>query len=373
MKTEISSLELHFLLKELQQLISAKLEQLYQLENEFIFQFHIPNKGKTFLRVIMGKLLYLASSKPEAPITPPNFCIYLRKRLRSARLRSIEQIAFERVLKLHFETKDNKFNLYLEIFGNGNLILCDENDTILSAREYHEWKDRSLKPKKPYLPPMKDLDFLTLTKDQLHQALIKSDKENLVKTLAIDLSLGGMFAEEICLLSSIDKNVKSRSLTEKETQELYQSTRDILKKELKPFIITKDNSLPEVLPFPLEKHKDQNLELLSSFNQAIDSILTKHEEKKITEVEKKAKTKTDSIQEIINSQNLRIQGLEKSEKENQKKGEFIYENYMDIDAILRNILELREEHSWKEIKSLLKEDSRIKSITEKTGEITLDM
>ena len=375
MKTELSSLELHYLIKELQVLISAKVEQVYQIAGEeVIIQFHIPNQGKQFLRIIMGDLLYLASNKGAVPEKPPNFCLYLRRKLKNSRLRSISQEGFERVINLLFETKDAKFNVHVELFSKGNIIIADENDIILSAFEYQEWGSRSIKPKKTYIPPSKGCNFLTLSQEELKSIILNSEKENLVKSLAIDLGLGGLFSEELCTLADLDKSVKANSLTDAELDALYTQMQSLKSKEILPAVhtLSTNSETKEVLPFPVNLKNSIKSTSFESFNKALDSVFTKHlDSSKVESVQKDAKTKLNKVNDIIEQQTLRIKGLEVSEQENQKKGELIYENYVKIDDLLKHVAELRKEHSWKEVEEILKSESLIKSINEKTGEINL--
>src|SRR5262245_7738834 len=46
---------------------------------------------------------HFLSRKPEAPETPPGFCMLLRKELRGARLQGIEQPGFDRIARFRFE------------------------------------------------------------------------------------------------------------------------------------------------------------------------------------------------------------------------------------------------------------------------------
>jgi len=59
MKQEITSLDLHFLAKELQVLIGGKVDKIYEQEEnkkEFLFRFHVPGKGKMQLRISLPGL-----------------------------------------------------------------------------------------------------------------------------------------------------------------------------------------------------------------------------------------------------------------------------------------------------------------------------
>ena len=378
MKSDLSSLELNYLVKELEVLVGGKLEQLYQLgRDEFTMQLHVPSIGKSILRIIIGKMMYLASSKTPAPETPPSFCIYLRKKLKNARIKSIGQLGFERIVEFVFETKDAQLRLIFELFSKGNVVLCNEEGIILSILEQQEWKDRTLKPKQHYEYPKKEFNFLAMTNAELDIMLTKSDKESLVKTLAMDLGLGGVYAEELCRLSGVDKNIKSNSLSEKEAASLYLIMQDMISKQFAPVVVYEDDEkskVKDITPFRLESYREFAISEFDTFSNALDSVLTSKEHvTAVAAAEKHAKTKIDKINEMIEQQTLRIKGLEVSEKENQRKGEVIYENYILVQQVLAEINELRKSSSWQAVKERFKGHKIIRDINDKTGEITLEL
>ncbi len=378
MKTEMTSLELHFLLKELQELISAKVEQIYQIgKEELVLQLHVPSKGKRILRIVLGKLMYIASNKGEVPEKPHGFCLFLRKKLRNSRLRELRQLGFERIVEFLFETREQKFRLVIELFSKGNIVLCDELGMILSALEQQKWKDRTIMPKHQYDYPKKEYNILTVSREQLTELLHKSQKENLVKTLAIDLGLGGTYSEELCIIAGVDKNLKANQLSDKETYSIYQAIQSILTKDISPLIMYSDeekSDVKDIVPFGLEHFADLPSSSEGSFNQALDSVLTtKAHTKAIETAEKKAKSRIDKVNEMIFRQRMRIEGLEVSEKDNQRKGEIIYENYPLVKQVLDDIAEMRKDLSWKEISAKFKGHKIIRGIDPKTGEITIDL
>lgn len=378
MKSEMTSLELHFLLRELQEMVSAKVEQIYLIgKDEMILQLHVPGRGKRILRIVLGRLMYLASDKGAVPEKPHGFCLFLRRKLKNSRLRELRQLGFERIVEFLFETKERKFRLIIELFSKGNIVLCDEQGVILSALEQQKWKDRTIMPKHVYDYPKKEFNILTVSGERLTDMLHKSQKENLVKTLAIDLGLGGTYAEELCLMSGVDKNLKANQLSDKEAESLFDAIQLMLSKDISPLIIYSDEAKEEVkdiVPFALVGFAGQPSDHALSFNQALDSVLTeKSHDREVDAAEKKAKTRIDKVNEMISSQRVRIEGLERSEKENQRKGEVIYENYALVKRIMEDIAELRKELSWKEIAEKYRGNRLIKSVDPKTGEITIEV
>ncbi|MBU2560854.1 MAG: NFACT family protein [Nanoarchaeota archaeon] len=376
MKTEISALELHYLMDELQGLVSAKLEQVYQIEKaELILQLHAPGIGKRIMRIVLGKLMYLASNKGEVPEKPSGFCLYLRKKLKNARLRQLTQLGFERIVEFLFETKEARFRLVVELFSKGNVVLCNEQGIILSALENQEWKDRSIRPKEPYKYPEKEFNFLTITKEGLAALLNKSDKENLVKTMAMDLGLGGVYAEELCLMAGVDKGLKSNQLSDKEVEAVFDAITRLRAKEISP-VMYKDSEgkVKDIVPFGLNFYRPFQATAAADFNTALDTVLTtKTESRALEQTEKAAKTKIGKIDEMISQQRMRIEGLEKSEVENQRKGEFIYENYPLVQKAIDELNEMRKTRSWKDIRQKFKGHKIIKDVDEKNGEVTLEL
>ena len=175
MKKSISSIELACLVKEFQSIVDGKVNKIWLLGGsqgkELLLQLHIPNKGKKYLKVKAPDFTYLTDFKPETPVKPHGFCMFLRKRLNNARIRSVEQIDFERILKIVFEKKEGKMILYAELYTPGNFILTDENNKILSALETKKWKDREIKKGLEYVYPKLKYNFLKLKQSELTELI----------------------------------------------------------------------------------------------------------------------------------------------------------------------------------------------------------
>ena len=79
-------------------------------------------------------LIYIASSKKEAPLSAPNFCMLLRKYIGTARIVDIYQPDFERVIVFELEHLDEmgdvcRKKLIVEIMGkHSNIIFANEEE-----------------------------------------------------------------------------------------------------------------------------------------------------------------------------------------------------------------------------------------------------
>lgn len=367
MKKDLSSLEIHYALQELHFLIDQKIDKIYHpRKNEVILQFHVSGKGKYILNIIAGKFLFLTDIKGEYG-EPSGFCMFLRKYLDNARLRAINQLSSERIVEFVFEKKDAKKILIIELFGNGNIILTDEGYTILSAIEYHRWKDREIKVKLKYEYPKKLINFFNLKLEDLKKTLTESKRENLVKTLAIDISLGGLYSEEACLLAKLDKNKKPQDISDKEITNLLQTISKLLKNKIKAYVIYEKGEPIDAIPFDLEVYGGNNKKEVKTFSEAL--VIYSSSKK---EVEKTPKQKQiEKIQRIIEKQEEKIKELGQKEKDQRGKAELIYANYQLIDGILKEIDKATKKYSWNEIREKLKGHKIIKDVNVKDKKITV--
>ena len=369
MKKELSALEINYLIKEFKELVNSKVDSIFQPQkDEILIQLFIPGKGKKILR-ILPNFIYLTETKKQSEQSL-GFGMNLRKHLINSRLRSIKQIDSERILEILFETKDHKYYLMIELFCNGNIILCNQDKTIITLLKSHKWKDRELKPKIKYITPPKKLNFLETTQKETKK-ILNSDKQ-LVKKLATDIGLGGIYAEEICLLTNIDKN--KEKLDEKEVEKLTKELKNITNKKTKPFIVYKEDKIIDITPFQLQIYKDFKSENTKDYNSAIDLILTKQlnsliEDKKTDIYEKKI----EKVNLIIENQKEKIEEMNNKIGKDEKKAELIYNNYNIIKEIIKEINKAKQKYDWKQIKEKLKGHKIIKEVNSKEKTIILEL
>jgi predicted ribosome quality control (RQC) complex YloA/Tae2 family protein len=369
MKKDLSSLEIHYMLKELKLLIDQKIDKIYHPhKNELILQFHVTGKGKHILRIIAGKYLFLTDIKEESK-EPSGFCMFLRKHISNARLREINQLGSERIVEFIFEKKQGKEILIIEFFSNGNIILTDDKYTILSATEYHKWKDREIKAKLNYQYPKKPANIFNLKLKDIKDTIKNSNKEGIVKTLAIELGFGGLYSEELCLLTKIDKNKKPNEITDKDIKNLLDTVSNLLKNKINAQLIYKEDDLIDAIPFNLELYNKNNKKESKTFSQALDFYVNSKKEVKKTPKQKQI----EKLQRIIEKQKEKIIELEQKEKKQREKAELIYNNYKLIDEILKEIKKASEKYSWKEIKEKLKGHNIIKDVNMKDKKITIKL
>ncbi len=149
--------------------LGAKIEKIHQPEKDQIVLITRSVSGGRRLLIDAGAnnpRLGFTFSQKENPMSPPMFCMLLRKHLTGAKLSDILQPGFERVAEFVFDTYDEmgfpcKRKLIAEIMGKySNLIFTNEDGKIialLKAVDFTTSSRRQLLPGMKYeLPPKQD-------------------------------------------------------------------------------------------------------------------------------------------------------------------------------------------------------------------------
>lgn len=149
-------LTLKKLMKHLESLKDKTLKQIYQpLKNEYYFQF-----GDIFLRVsLKPEFSFVSLSQKfwdDLPY-PSNFVMLLRSQIKGARVISISQLGFDRVLlidlkKLKESGQVKNFRLVIELMGKfSNIILVDlDSSKIVDAHKRISTRFRDIQPGKRF-------------------------------------------------------------------------------------------------------------------------------------------------------------------------------------------------------------------------------
>lgn len=368
MKKQLSSLDFHYLISELQQLIDSKVDKIYHNDKELIIRFYAFNRGKKTLKIVADKGMFLTEEDEEHK-EPTGFCMFLRKHLDNARLLKIEQLKPERIVSFIFEKSGKKGTLFVEFFGKGNMIFCDDKNIILNALEHHKFKDRTINPKVEYKHPIMKYNIFELNKEDLIALFKNSKKDIIVTSLAVELGLGGIYSEEVCLLSGIDKNKNPKNSEEKEIETIFSNIEKITNKKIKSEVIIKNNDVIDVVPFELEFYEKNDKKKFETFSEALSFFYLQFKEVRETEFDKKLR----DLQRIIEEQKSAIEELKKEEKEFREKGELIYHKYNVVKEILEELNKASKKYSWEEIKEKLKGHKIVKDVNLKDKTIVVEL
>jgi predicted ribosome quality control (RQC) complex YloA/Tae2 family protein len=384
MKQEMSSVDVAALVMEQRpRLIDAKIAKIYQHSpDEIRISLHIFKEGRKNLIIEAGRRMHLTAHPEEAQKFPQSFPMLLRKHLSGGRITDISQYDFDRIIELHIKRGEDMTTLLIELFSKGNIILLDAQKKIILPLKSISFRDRKVIRGEVYELPHAQLSPVAATSDELKEMFSISDND-IVRTVATRMNMGGQYAEEVCTRAGIDKNMPAKQLAD--VSDMHSAMQEVfmpLGAELKPQIIFKDGKPVDVLPFDLSYYDKNEKKYFGTFNDALDEYFSAGAEKKrkqIKEIEDTKNKKTGLYEYRMKKQ---VQALEKFRDDEGKlvrRGEMIYGHYQTVDGILNAIKAAREKgYSWDDIKNILKrsdvpEARVIKSVNANKGTITITL
>jgi len=325
-------------------IIDSRVNSVYQLDGKtLLLKLHKPDKPELRLVLESGRRLHLTSYVLEKPLTPPAFCMALRKYLRNSRLTSLEQYEFERIVVLSFKTSAGVVRLVLELFGEGNVILVGEDGRILQALSYKRMRDRNILCGEVFVfPPSSGKNPSKIGKEEFRSILKGVGDVEVVRAVARFLGVGGVYAEEALLRAGVDKTKHCDALGEKEIDSISDGLRALLSRvqtrDLEPTIVLDESdSLLDVVPFKLKRYEGFRLQSYEGFNEALDEFYAR-----ITAVEKalagvevdRLQREAERLKRIIADQEKVMAEAEAKADRDKRIGDTIYAYSGDFQALL---------------------------------------
>src|SRR2546425_2911266 len=367
MKTALSSFALRALGGGWRGLVGAHMDRVYERGDEVFSQIKVGGGGraKLFYGGAGGVCLHEVDNKPEPP---PPFAQTLRRMLDNARVRAVEQHGFDRIAVFRLERGADSFEMVIELFGRGNIIVVKDWTTV-AALYPQTFKDRAVEVGEAYAFPAAGVDPLELERDGFANA-VRGAKGQVVRVLASILNLGGPYAEELCLRANLDKGTKVRDLTEPQVDALYTALNNVavaVDQERRPAVILRDDKAIDVTPIDLVQHSGLQRREFPTFNEAVSHYLT------VAEPETAASEQVDAkFERRIAQQRESMEALREEAMRLEAQAVFLYGHYAAFDELLKAIREGRTPPEHAQIKAI---DRKEHSVTLAIGDfdaITLD-
>lgn len=239
MKATMSGFDLRAVARELNEFSGAYVKKAYMPHYEQIVLRINPKDLDQFdLVLVRGARVYTSNRDRPMPMTPPPFAMVLRKHLKNARMIGVRQLGFDRVLCFDFDTKFGQYHLYVEVFRDGNIILTDEDDTIIQPLTHASYAGRTLKKGVTYQPPPPAMDPHEMELKDLAEMFEASDRD-LVSTLGGKVNLGGTHANAVCALAGMEANIDTQKADAEKIHQALQSLLSDLAESREGFLLLK--------------------------------------------------------------------------------------------------------------------------------------
>jgi predicted ribosome quality control (RQC) complex YloA/Tae2 family protein len=365
LKEEMNSFDIAVVTVELDRIVSGhRVDNIYQLNPKtLLLNLHGKEGARTNLIIEAGRRVHATSYDFEKPSKPAGFCMLLRKYLRNGVVEKVQQYMFERIVGITVSSKGEQFNLIVEVFGDGNVILVSPQGKILHAMSYRRMRDRNVIRGEEFIyPPPIGEDPKTLKRENLN-ALKGRGQIETVKAVARFMGIGGFIAEEILLRSGIPKDKPCVSLSDGDLDAMYESLQELLSNifggQLEPcMFVDESGSWVDVAPFHLKKHEGLERVRFTSFNEALDEFYTKAAVgTKTRDVKNLTSQETSRFERILQEQEKALRESQQNAEVYRKIGDAVFLHLNDLQFLLQRVMaEKREGKDWKQISETLEKE-----------------
>ena len=357
----LDALTVSALTKELaSRLEGGKIDKVQQPERDMLL-ISLRARGENLrLLIAVGTgnaRIHLTDRSFENPAEPPMFCMLMRKHLIGARIVSVTQPHWERMVEIELDTHDelgfeSRKKLIVELIGrSSNLILVGADGRIIDCIRRMDFAGDALRRLLPGMiyryPPKQDkLDFFTSDSDQRRELVKRADRTKPADKWLLDSfsGLSPLLCRELSYRCGGD-------------YERLDAIMDVLsesaeKRELCPFMLEEDGKPLDFSAIPITQYGDAAKgERLGSFSELLDTFYARRDQaesrrRRSSELSRSVKTARDraarklasrreELKRTENREELRVQAeLVTANIYRMKKGdrELLCENYYEPDC-----------------------------------------
>ena len=343
---------LSFVIREIDaKLVGGKVEKIHQPgRDETIILFRsggesrrlLLNAGSSCPRICITEI------KTENPKTAPMFCMMLRKHLSGAKLISVEQIGFERAVRLSFEGFDEmgfkiKKHIIYELMGTySNIIITDEKDKIcglLRQIDFSSSSSRQLLSGMIYEcpPPQKKIDPTTIDRREFNKLASECEPERLCEKFIMNnfSGISPLVAREIAYISGGASDAAMETCAPKLTETFFRTISNIINGEGYPYIVyDKYGKLRDFCFMEINQYGTPS-EKLESFGKLIDVFYEKKSK------DERIRQKASDVLRIVANAKLRTERKIEARKAELSECSLGDEYKQIADLITANIYRLK--------------------------------
>ncbi|MES3517728.1 MAG: ribosome rescue protein RqcH [Natronomonas sp.] len=367
-KRELSSVDLAALLVELREYEGMVLDKAYLYPDDMLrLKCRDFDRGRVELLIEIRdpKRVHISNPErvPDAPERPPNFAKMIRNRMAGGTFVGVEQYGFDRILTFEFERDDATTLLVVELFGDGNVAVCNEDREVIGCLDTVRLRSRTVAAGSQYGYPDFRFDPFDADFEAFRAKMAESDTD-LVRTLATQLNFGGLYGEELCRRAGVEKTLDIEAATDDHYEAIFGAIErlwtPIQEGNLDPRLYEDDGSVVDATPIPLEEHEAAGLSAtdVETFNGALDIYFDRLEadETDSTTDRPDFEAEIAKHERIIEQQEGAIENFEKQAAAERRKAELLYANYDLVDEIITTVQRARtQDVDPEEIESRLEE------------------
>ena len=291
---ELSSIELRYLVNEIRSRIISSSSGYYVsninaiTRSSLFLKLHHPMQ-EDIMFVLSTRGIWITRLKFK-PVEENNSLESIaQKELERSKLELIEQIGSERIVSLKFRHPDGKVRIVVgEFFGDGNLIICNENMQIIAILNPIHVRHRTLSVGLRYVyPPARGVDVFNITLDQMLSLRDGAKNLDVLRWIGRNISMPKKFVEEVINRAGIEVDKHAAQLSDDEVSKIYNTIKNIINevstggKNHEPIVILLDDKPQEALPIITQEAaaaskliKKNGIKKVASYMDAVDEVLS---------------------------------------------------------------------------------------------------
>ena len=335
-------------------ILGGRIDKVYQPEKDEII-LGIRSMGQAYKLLLTSNAsnpkFHFTQTNPSNPMTPPLFCMVMRKHLQSGKIIKIEQPDFDRILNIYVESLNELGDysvkkLVLEIMGrHSNIILTDENNTILDCIKHigHDTSSvREVLPGREYtLPPSQGkINTLELDDNNFKEVLGNSPSFEIQSVIYKNYTgISPIAASEICYRANANGSTPVEALTDIQKEVIFNEfaklVEDIKANRFYPESITNEKGKTiDFSPIEMSQFNGFEIKKYTSISELIESFYANRDfayriGQKTQDLRKLI---TQNIERCIRKKDIQMQTLIsiKNRDELRLKGELLTANIYSI-------------------------------------------
>jgi predicted ribosome quality control (RQC) complex YloA/Tae2 family protein len=292
---ELSSIELRYLVNEIRSRVISSSSGYYAssinaiTKSSLFLRLHHPMQEDIML-VLSTRGIWITRLKFKPMEENNSLENIAQKELERAKLELIEQVGSERIVSLKFRHPDGKVRIVVgEFFGDGNIIICNENMQIIAILNPIQVRHRTLNVGLRYVyPPARGVDVFNITLDQMLSLRDGAKNLDVLRWIGRNISMPKKFVEEVINRAGIQVDKHAAQLSDDEVSKIYDTVKEIVNevstggKNHEPIVIMLNDKPQEALPIITQEAaaiaakmiKENNIKKVASYMDAVDEVLS---------------------------------------------------------------------------------------------------
>ncbi len=249
----------------------------------------IKNNGMQYRMILSASaslpLVYFTTKNKQSPLTAPNFCMLLRKHLQNARIISVTQPDFERIIRIEMEHLNELGDictkyLVVEMMGkHSNIILINHEERIVDSIKHISGMVSSIRevlPGRDYFVPVAKEKANPLEVDcATAKRLIQEEGKPVYQGIYCSMTgISPVIAKEICARANVGADSMVTHISDQELEGVAQVLTSLMEEVKKGKFLSHiyyDGVTPmEYAGIPLTMYENQRASLYQTMSELIE-------------------------------------------------------------------------------------------------------